>query len=137
MHQHHRTGVLLLAGSLVLCSGLALALLLTTPRRFLSHRETVAYVLEQQQIGYQQISFTQTIEERSNFDLFSASVRVVLSDGSIAEGAIGCEERDRRCLIDLHSLGLRGVRLPELSRRTPLPAWLAWAERPLGKLWRW
>jgi hypothetical protein len=129
----------LAAALALLCAASAALVVGRAPRGFRSHEATIAHALAQRQIAYEAVELSQSTEEHSDFDFFRASVRVRLPGGRVASGAIGCEDRDRGCVLDVLSLGIRGERLPELTRPTPMPAWLVWADRALrdivGRLW--
>jgi hypothetical protein len=134
MRRRARLLAALLAATALLCAAMALISVASARRIFRSHEATVLYTLDQRQIAYEAVEFRQSTEEHNDFDFFRASVRVHLPNGQIASGAIGCEDRDRGCVLDVVPLGIRGPRLPELTRAAPLPPWLVWAERTLRRV---
>jgi hypothetical protein len=128
---------LALAGLVALCALGAAASLAGAPRTFRSHEETVADALRRRQIAYTEIRFEQSFEESHNWEFYRASIQVVLPDQQIAYGYIGCENRDSECFLDVRSLGIRGLALPELTRASP-PPWTAWQDRAARYLaWLW
>jgi hypothetical protein len=118
---------------LVLLCGTSAGLLLSAPRAPRTHRENIAAVLARHGVAFQSITFTQSFEESSELDFYRAQVQVYASDGSVASGWIGCEDRDRVCFLELRALGIVGERLPDLAD-DPFAPWLARAQAELKRL---
>lgn len=116
------------AGSAVLC--LALELVVQTARSpaIRTHKDAIAYVLQQRGITHQNITFTQTWEESVNLRVFNAAVQVHLTDGRTLHGWIGCEQGDSVCFLVLRGAGINGERLPDI-RGARRPPWQPWIDR--------
>ncbi len=113
------------------CCIIGLAMLLPSWGRPLhTHEDTVAYMLERRKVAYTRIVLTQSYEESVDFDTYRARVQVVTAAGRVANGWIGCEDRDRVCFLELREVGIRGEALPELQPKT-WPAWIDWLLLPL------
>ena len=121
-----------LATMLLFCLGAGVALS-SSARPLRTHADTVAYILERRGIDYRNIVFNQSYEESVEFDFFRAQVQVHLPDGSVANGWIGCENRDRSCFLELRSVGIVGVLLPDIGL-TQEPAWRIWFDYLRAKL---
>jgi hypothetical protein len=96
----------------------------------------VAFVLQQHGVAYQTLSFRQSYEESTDLESFSAGVRVVLADGSLANGWVGCEQGQRQCFLELRSAGSRGELLPNITGDTPWSwrFWRDWARAMLARV---
>ncbi len=121
--------VLAMALLVLLCIAIPVAILWLGPRPLRTHSDTVVYVLKQRNIDYTQLELSQNFEERNSFDNYRATVTVLLPDGTNRHGWIGCENRDQQCFLELRSLGIVGVALPELQPVTAAPAWLSSTRR--------
>lgn len=110
----------------LLCIGIPVAILLFGPQALRTHSDSVSSVLKQRGIRYTQLQLEQSYEERNTFDNYRATVTVRLPDGGTSHGWVGCENREQQCFLELRSLGIVGVALPELQPATAAPAWLRW-----------
>lgn len=99
------------------------------PHTFHTHRDIVAFALEQHGVAFATIDFAQSYEESLNLRSFSAGVRVRLADGNVARGWIGCERGQLQCFLELRALGIRGERLPDLTTNAGIWDWQGWRER--------
>lgn len=126
---HIKRRLPLLVGLAGLCVVAALLVAwVERPRSLRTHKDTVIHVLEQRGIAYREVTFTQSYEDSVELDFFRAAVQVHLPDGRIAQGWIGCEDRDSICFLELRSIGIVGVSLPEITREERWP-WLEWLRR--------
>jgi hypothetical protein len=134
-----KLSVALLLGLTTTCLlGMTLAILLRPPR-FTTHRQEIAYVLDQQGIAYERIRLEQDWRDTQNFyayadySVYGADVIVQLRGGREVRGRIDCHEKRTACHLFLRSLGIPDVALPDLVAAAEWP-WLDWLERMLPRL---
>jgi hypothetical protein len=103
------------------------------PQWFDTHQEAIGYILDRQDIAYEQVQVMHVWPDTLDRNSYAADVVVLRAGANQAIGRIVCTSGISACYLRLPSLGIIHEPVPELAAPSP---WRTWLKQNLARFAR-